>query len=64
MTFHFKSLDTWLEGICKSHCEEHPWRDDRDLWVPDKYSVFAAEAEADCADPEEENENEQTQTIK
>lgn len=23
--FHYKSLDTWLEGICKSHCAEHTW---------------------------------------
>jgi hypothetical protein len=23
--FHFCSLDTWLDGICRSHCSEHPW---------------------------------------
>lgn len=23
--YHFRSLDTWLEGICISHCPEHPW---------------------------------------
>ena len=23
--FHYKSLDTWLEGICKSHCKTHDW---------------------------------------
>jgi len=22
---HFRSLDTWLNGECKSHCPEHPW---------------------------------------
>ena len=39
--FHFKSLKTWLEGECKSHCNFHPWRDDRDLWEGEKYSIFA-----------------------
>ena len=24
--YHYKSLDTWLEGICKSWCPEHKWR--------------------------------------
>ena len=23
--FHYKSIDTWLEGVCKSHCKEHAW---------------------------------------
>jgi len=41
--YHYKSLDTWLAGICKSYCGEHMWVDDRDLWVPDKYSVFASD---------------------
>jgi hypothetical protein len=44
MKYHFKNIDTWLEGNCKSYCEEHLWRDDRDLWVPDKYSVFCDDA--------------------
>ena len=22
---HFKSIETWLDGICKSHCKEHAW---------------------------------------
>lgn len=26
--FHFRSLDTWLNGECKSHCSEHPWHSD------------------------------------
>ena len=24
--YHYKSLDTWLDGICKSWCPEHKWR--------------------------------------
>jgi len=55
MKYFFKSLDTWLEGTCKSYCEEHHWRDDRDLWASDKYSIFA--------DPEDENPAEQMDNI-
>jgi hypothetical protein len=25
MKFQFKSIDTWLEGICRSHCKLHNW---------------------------------------
>ncbi|XP_002126352.3 uncharacterized protein LOC100179539 [Ciona intestinalis] len=25
MTYQFRSIDTWLEGVCKSFCPEHPW---------------------------------------
>jgi hypothetical protein len=25
---HFRSLDTWLNGECRSHCSEHPWHSD------------------------------------
>lgn len=32
----------------RSNCVEHPWRDDRDLWVPDKFSVFADPSLAEC----------------
>jgi hypothetical protein len=23
---YFKSIDTWLEGVCKSFCKEHTWK--------------------------------------
>lgn len=23
--YHFRSIDTWLEGVCRSHCPDHPW---------------------------------------
>ncbi|CAD8149473.1 unnamed protein product [Paramecium octaurelia] len=39
--YHYKSIQPWLEGKCESFCAEHPWRDDRNIWVSDKYSVFA-----------------------
>ena len=27
--YHYRSLDTWLEGICKSWCPDHKWRTSR-----------------------------------
>jgi hypothetical protein len=53
--FYYKSLDTWLQGICKSVCEEHAWIDDRDLWVPDKFSVFATDEEKNANDEDMES---------
>merc|ERR1719487_2503488 len=29
--YHFRSLDTWLEGHCASHCDEHPWVTDASI---------------------------------
>ena len=23
--YYFRSLDTWLDGVCRSFCKEHPW---------------------------------------
>ena len=48
--FHFCSIDAWLDGVCKSHCKEHEWRDDRVTWQPGATSVFAA------ADSDDEDE--------
>ena len=51
--FHYKSLDTWLEGICKSHCEEHSWNSSNLQWAPGKNSIFgvnAGDADYDQAD--------------
>jgi len=31
--YHFRSIDTWLEGICQSHCKEHPWKDKYDYSI-------------------------------
>lgn len=39
--FHYKSLDTWLEGICKSHCKEHSWNSSNLQWAPGKNSIFS-----------------------
>ena len=39
MQYHFKSIDTWLIGICQSHCPEHSWK--RSQYQPGKKSIFA-----------------------
>lgn len=48
--FHYKSLDTWLEGICKSHCEQHSWSSCKGMWAPNKKSIFSIEDEYDEGD--------------
>ncbi|OMJ67368.1 hypothetical protein SteCoe_35488 [Stentor coeruleus] len=43
--FHYKSIDLWLQGICKSQCNEHLWGDDRKYnWLTCN-SIFAEENE-------------------
>lgn len=39
MQYHFKSIDTWLMGICQSHCPEHSWK--RSKYQPGKKSIFS-----------------------
>lgn len=42
---HYKSIESWLRGICVSHCTQHSWRDDRrEIWLP-RNSIFNEEAE-------------------
>ncbi|XP_060084330.1 otolith matrix protein OMM-64-like [Ylistrum balloti] len=36
--YHFRSLDTWLQGICRSFCSEHKWRR---TFTPSKKSIFS-----------------------
>ena len=49
--FHFRSIETWLDGICKSHCPEHPW-DSASLAIAaaaGKRSIFSAQDDdEDC----------------
>ncbi|XP_031554461.1 probable beta-tubulin polyglutamylase [Actinia tenebrosa] len=62
MKYHFKSIDTWLMGICKSFCPEHPWRSS--VYDPGKKSIFAEDEEDQCqaAEEEEGSTGEQQQT--
>ncbi|XP_030843027.1 probable beta-tubulin polyglutamylase [Strongylocentrotus purpuratus] len=66
MVYHFKSIDTWLQGICRSYCDEHPWT--RTKYKPGKKSIFSLqrkqkgeeeeelEEAADASDADEEQE--------
>lgn len=60
VNYHFRSLDTWLDGVCKSCCEEHPWHSDvlNYLETAGKRSIFCQETQGeDCsAGGEEEDE--------
>jgi len=48
--FRYKSLDTWLEGVCKSHCDQHSWSSSNIMWAPGKKSIFSIDDEYDEAD--------------
>lgn len=50
--FHYKSIDTWLEGIWRSWCSEHKWQSSNLLWAPNKKSIFTDEEEYTEADLE------------
>ena len=48
--FHYKSIETWLDGICKSHCTAHKWSSANLQWAPGKNSIFSLEEGYDEAD--------------
>lgn len=41
--YHFRSIDTWLDGVCKSCCLEHSWQSDSlsYLEAAGKRSIFS-----------------------
>jgi hypothetical protein len=47
---HYRSIETWLDDICRSHCEKHKWSGDRLQWAPGKNYIFAFDDEYDEAD--------------
>ncbi|XP_026537355.1 inactive polyglycylase TTLL10 [Notechis scutatus] len=51
MKYHFKSIETWLQGVCVSHCPEHKWASARD--EVKKKSIFYPPSEQD--EPAEED---------
>ncbi|ETE72194.1 Protein polyglycylase TTLL10, partial [Ophiophagus hannah] len=51
MKYHFKSIETWLQGVCVSHCPEHKWASARD--EVKKKSIFYPLSEQD--EPSEED---------
>ena len=42
MKYHFHSIDTWLNGICKSYCNEHSWTLNKQP-TPGKKSIFSCQ---------------------
>ena len=50
MVYHYKSIDTWLEGICKSHCPDHAWSSSAVMWAPGRKSIFNVDNDYDEAD--------------
>lgn len=62
MQHHFRSIDTWLDGVLRSHCEEHAWQSDALSYVDaaaGKRSIFcSAEEEEQQQQGEEEEEDE------
>uniref|UniRef100_A0ABM5EKN7 Inactive polyglycylase TTLL10 isoform X1 n=2 Tax=Pogona vitticeps TaxID=103695 RepID=A0ABM5EKN7_9SAUR len=58
MEYHFKSIETWLRGVCTSHCPEHKWASAREL--PGKRSIFHPQSDRD--EPAEDNVGAQGRT--
>ena len=50
MQYHFRSIDTWLQGVCKSFCAQHAWR--KSKFLPGHKSVFALLVESDASSEE------------
>lgn len=44
MQYHFKSIDTWLQGVCKSFCPDHPWKLRK--FEPGKHSIFSLQQQS------------------
>ena len=47
---HYRSIDTWLEGICKPYCKQHNWSSANLQWAPGKKSIFSIDDDYDEAD--------------
>ncbi|XP_033113737.1 uncharacterized protein LOC117114242 [Anneissia japonica] len=68
MQYHFKSIDMWLQGICKSYCSEHAWTLTK--YTPGVKSIFSIADEqpdqgaSDCEDEGDHNHQEQIQDFK
>jgi hypothetical protein len=47
---HYRSIDTWLEGMCKPYCKLHNWSSANLQWAPGKKSIFSIDDDYDEAD--------------
>ena len=62
MKYHFHSIDTWLNGICKSFCNEHPWRLNKRT-MPGKKSIFSCQQEEEESNEIQQFDDEQSDPI-
>ncbi|KAK6472365.1 protein polyglycylase TTLL10-like [Huso huso] len=53
MKYQFKSIETWLQGICVSHCSQHKWGFPKQL--PSPKSIFYEEDVQEEIELEESN---------
>ena len=60
--YHFRSIDTWLDGKCASHCSEHPWieEDTRVGAGALRNSIFYAESDEESAGDDSSESDEET----
>jgi len=61
IVFHYRSLETWLDGVCKSFCSIHPWDRGEKHWSSDKYSIFALDEEIKDEEASGDEEEEVTE---
>ena len=64
--YHFRSIDTWLNGECKSHCPEHPWMNDALLLssaAVGKRSIFFDEEEDVSAGGMEDDDEQNPEAV-
>lgn len=57
IVWHYKSIDTWLEGVCRSWCPEHPWVHSKITWAPGKKSIFNEDEDDDLNAPDLDGED-------
>lgn len=62
---HFRSIDTWLDGICKSFCVEHAWYSDAlaIAAAAGKRSIFAEDDDESAGGEDSELEDEEQVVI-
>lgn len=63
VALHFRSLDTWLSGLCTSCCPEHAWQSEALSYVEaaGKRSIFADAQQEDVSAGGEEQEEQEEQ---
>ena len=47
---HYRSIDTWLSGVCRSCCPEHPWTIEPSNVITNKKSIFYYDSDDEKAD--------------